>query len=179
MKGLVFTTFYAHCEARYGADLLDDVIDDANLPNDGAYTSVGTYPFEEMVALVSCLARRTGKPLPVILEEFGHSCFTKWVGYVPAHFEDKTLFDILANVDQFHQLEIRKLYPDAELPSFEVESRTDHVLTLRYRSCKPLADLAVGVIRGAADYLGEKISVGHRQVSEDGGSHVRFEISRA
>ena len=52
MKGLVFTTFYAHVEERYGVDILEDIIEDADLPNKGAFTSVGTYPFEDMVALV-------------------------------------------------------------------------------------------------------------------------------
>lgn len=178
MKGLVFTTFYAHCEQRYGADLLDDVIEDADLPNKGAYTSVGTYPFEEMVALVSALARRTGTPLPAILDDFGRFCFTTWVTYVPAHFEGKNLFDILAGVDEFHECEVRKLYPDAELPSFEVESRDQRTLVLNYYSCKPLADLAAGVIKGAADHLGEHVALSHWPAGSGANAHVRFEINR-
>jgi hypothetical protein len=178
MKGLVFTTFYAHCESRYGADMLDDVIEDAQLPNKGAYTSVGTYPFEEMVALITALVRRTGTELRVVLEQFGEFCFANWVTRLPAHFENKNLFDILASIDDFHETEVRKLYPDAELPSFEVESRDDARLVLRYRSCKPLADLAVGVIQGAARHLGETVDVLHRPVTAPGGSYVRFEINR-
>lgn len=178
MKGLVFTTFYAHCEEQYGADMLDDIIDDANLPNKGAYTSVGTYPFEEIVALVTALVRRTGQSLPVVLEQFGKACFAKWVSYVPAHFDNKDLFDILAGVDAFHELEVRKLYPDAELPSFKVESRTDRMLVLQYVSCKPLADLAAGVIKGAAAHLGEEINVTHRPITNCTGAHVRFEVCR-
>lgn len=177
MKGLVFTTFYAHCQECYGADLLDDVIEDAQLPNKGAYTSVGTYPFEEMISLVTALARRTGKDSRIVLEEFGHSCFAKWVKYVPEHFERKNLFDILASIDDFHENEVRKLYPDAELPSFQVESRNEQTLILRYYSCKPLADLAVGVIRGAANYLGERVEVSHRPVIDSAGAHVRFDVT--
>lgn len=178
MKGLVFTTFYSHCEARYGADMVDDIIGDADLPNNGAYTSVGTYPFEQMVALITALVRRTGQSLPTVLEDFGRFCFGKWVNYVPAHFENKGLFDILAGVDHFHETEVRRLYPDAELPSFKVESRTENKLILRYFSCKPLADLAAGVMKGAADHLGEKIDVRHRPVTDGTEAHVRFEVSR-
>ena len=178
MKGLVFTTFYAYCEAAHGADMLEAIIEDADLPGKGAYTSVGTYPFEEMVALISALVRRSGKDLKTTLEEFGQFCFARWVDYAPGHFQDRSLFDILASIDQFHELEVRKLYPDAELPSFQVDSRDDRTLVLRYYSCKPLADLATGVIRGAASHLGEAIEVGHCTVSDDRGAHVRFEISR-
>lgn len=177
MKGLVFTTLYAHVEERYGVDMLDDIIEDADLPNKGAYTSVGTYSFEDMLALVTALAKRTGKPLAVVLEEFGHACFGKWVRYVPAYFDHTDLFDILGSIDHFHEHEVRKLYPDAELPSFKVESRDDQALVLHYFSSKPLANLATGVIKGAADYLGESIEVKHWSV---GGAepYVRFQVSR-
>jgi hypothetical protein len=178
MKGLVFTTFYAYCEGAFGADMLESVIEDADLPTKGAYTSVGTYPFEEMVALITALVRLSGKDLKSTLEEFGQFCFSKWVNYAPGHFQGRSLFDILANIDQFHEAEVRKLYPDAELPSFQVDSRDESRLVLRYYSCKPLADLATGVIRGAASHLGETIEVGHRTISNDRGAHVRFEITR-
>lgn len=177
MKGLVFTTFYSHVEDRYGLDMLEDIIEDADLPNKGAYTSVGTYPFQDMVALVTALTKRTGKPLPALLEDFGYACFGHWVSYVPAHFNNKDLFDILEGVDHFHEHEVRKLYPDAELPSFKVQSRDARTLVMNYFSCKPLADLAVGVIKGAADHLGENIEVNYQSV---GGAepYVRFQVSR-
>lgn len=178
MKGLVFTLFYSHCEDRYGAQMLEDIIDDADLPNKGAYTSVGTYPFDQMVALLTGLVKRSGRPLPQVLDEFGRYCFSKWVHYVPAYFEHKDLFDMLADTDHFHQTEVRKLYPDAELPSFVVESRDDRLLVIRYVSCKPLADLAAGVIKGAATHFGETISLSHRAVTDGDEPYVRFEISR-
>lgn len=178
MKGLVFTTFYAHCEDVYGVEMLDDIIEDADLPNKGAYTSVGTYPFQEMVALITALVRRTGLPLAQVLEAFGRFCFGKWVAYVPAHFKDKDLFDIMSGIDDFHEHEVRKLYPDAELPSFKVESRDERTLVLRYISCKPLADLAAGVIRGAAAHLGETIEIKHRPVADGTEAYVRFEFTR-
>lgn len=178
MKGLVFTTFYSYCEGAYGADLLEDLIEEADLPNKGAYTSVGTYPFGEMVALITGLVKRTGKDLRTILEEFGRYCFAKWVDYAPGQFRHRSLFDILGSIDHFHETDVRKLYPDAELPSFQVESRDDRNLVLRYYSCKPLADLATGVIQGAAAHLGETVEVSHRNVSGERGAHVRFEITR-
>lgn len=177
MKGLVFTTFYSHCAERYGQDMLDDIIEDADLPGKGAYTSVGTYPFTEMVALMTALVKRTGTPLPVILRAFGQYCFSQWVSYVPGYFVGKDLFDIMESVDDFHENEVRKLYPDAELPSFTVEGRDSRQMILRYQSCKPLADLAVGVIQGAADHVGEAVEVLHRPATDPRGSYVRFEIN--
>jgi len=178
-EGLGFTTFYEYCEQAFDEDLLDDVIEEAGVPNDGAYTSVGTYPFEQMVALISALCRQTGRPMPEILHNFGRFCFGKWVAYSPDFFRNKQLFDVLASIDHFHEHEVRKLYPDAELPSFKVIARTDDRLTLRYDSCKPLADLAAGVIAGASNYLLTPVSI-ERSVGQDpGGDYVRFDIAKA
>lgn len=175
VKGLVFTTFFAFCEERFGADMLDDVIEEARLPHGGAYTSVGTYPFEEMVALITALVRRTRLTMPAAMEEFGAFCFARWVLKFPHLFADRHLFDILAGIDAFHHSEVKKLYPDAELPSFTVVRRTTDEIVLDYRSCKPLADLAVGVIRGAGTHLNFPVTISYNTI--DGA--VRFRVARA
>jgi len=56
MKGVVFTEFLDMVEAKFSADMVDDIIDDAKLASGGAYTAVGTYPHSEMVALGVALA---------------------------------------------------------------------------------------------------------------------------
>jgi hypothetical protein len=60
----------------------------------------------------------------------------------------------MEGVDDFHESEVRKLYP-TRIALVQVESRDDRTLVLRYVSCKPLADLAAGVIQGAAAHLGD------------------------
>ena len=49
---------------------------------------------------------------------------------------------------------------------------------LRYFSCKPLADLATGVIHGAAAHLGETVEIEHRPSIDGTEAHVRFEVTR-
>lgn len=174
MKGLVFTTFYEFCEGRFGAEMLDDVIDDAALPHGGAYTSIGTYPFEEMVALIAALVKRSNTPMKAILEQFGQFCFACWAKKFPGLFTDRDLFDVLASIDDFHESEVRKLYPDAELPSFGMVERSAHHVVLEYRSCKPLADLAAGVIRGAGEYLNMPVNVSYSA----NGASILFRVER-
>jgi hypothetical protein len=178
MKGLVFTEFFKHVEALHGADLLDDVIEAAGLPHDGAYASTGSYPFGEMVALVTALTAATGAPLPAVLEAFGTHCFGSWVNYAPGFFgPDRQLFDILEGIDEFHETEVRKLYPDAELPSFLKEFRGEDTLVMGYYSCKPLAALATGVIRGAAAHLGRQVSIRCEPAQGPAGPYTRIHVA--
>ena len=174
MKGLVFTTFYDFCEERLGDDGLDAVIEAARLPHSGAYTSVGTYPFDEMVSLITAYVRHSGQSMPDVMGEFGEYCFRCWVKKFPDLFDGRDLFDVLAHIDDFHESEVRRLYPDAELPSFKVTSRGPDHMTLDYISCKPLADLAAGVIRGAGQHLGAPVDVSY-VATADG---TRFRVER-
>jgi hypothetical protein len=177
MKGRVFTELFAHVEQKYSADMVDDIIDAAQLPHDGSYTSTGSYPFQEMVALISALTTATGQSLPTVLESFGTHCFESWVSYAPQFFsKSRDLFDILEGIDNFHEVEVRKLYPDAELPSFVPEARTEKVLLLGYHSCKPLAPLALGVIRGAAAHVGQTVALSFEPASGPRGSYHRIRV---
>ena len=79
MKGVVFTELLEMVEARFSADMVDDIIDDAQLPSGGVYTSVGTYPHEEIVALVVALSQRSGLAVRDLLLAFGEHLFGRFV----------------------------------------------------------------------------------------------------
>ncbi len=55
--------------------------------------------------------------------------------------------------------EVRKLYPDADVPEFEFSGRDDSTLTIGYRSRRRLCELAEGFIEGAADHFGESVAL--------------------
>lgn len=175
MKGRVFTEFFEHVERRYGFNMVEDVLDIAALPHDGIYTSTGSYPFQEMVSLIGALVKKTGESMPSVLEAFGTHCFESWVSYAPHYFyRGRHLFDILQGIDEFHEFEVRKLYPDAELPSFVPEVRDAHAMTLGYYSCKPLASLALGVIRGAATHVEQKVDLSFEAADGPRGPYTRI-----
>ena len=57
MKGMIFTEFLEMVENAYGWEVQENIIDAAALPNDGAYTAVGTYDHQELVSLVVALSK--------------------------------------------------------------------------------------------------------------------------
>ncbi|HBR92854.1 MAG TPA: hypothetical protein DEA90_01670, partial [Opitutae bacterium] len=67
MKGMVFTNFLEMVEERYGIDMVDTIIDASDLPSNGAYTAVGTYPHTEMVSLLISLEKETGVTVSELL----------------------------------------------------------------------------------------------------------------
>lgn len=60
MKGVIFVELLAMAEDAFGEDAVDRVIDDTALPSGGAYTAVGNYPCEELIALVRGFSAHSG-----------------------------------------------------------------------------------------------------------------------
>lgn len=179
MKGLVFTEFMDMVEHSFSADMVDDIIDASDLPSGGAYTSVGTYPHSEMVSLVVSLSAQTGTPVPELIKTFGHYLFGRFVALYPVFFADKPdAFDFLESIEDRVHVEVRKLYPDAELPTFETVRDGQRSLTMIYRSQHPFADLAEGLIEGCLEHYGVRAQIEKVSHAENTGTHVDFHITR-
>lgn len=153
MKGIVFTEFLDMVGQRFGENLVDDIIADAKLPHGGAYTSVGTYPHSEMVALVGSMSHRTQLSVDALLETFGHYLFGRFYLSYP-QFMDSTPdpLDFLMGIETIVHTEVRKLYPDAQLPQFETRRISPNEIAMDYRSAHDFSSLACGLIKGCAQH---------------------------
>lgn len=180
MKGVVFTELLEFVASSFGDDMVDDIIDDASLPHGGAYTAVGTYPYTEMQRLVVALAKRSDAGVGELLTLFGDHLCRRFVVKYPEFFSSQPcLFDFIESVDRHIHVEVHKLYPDAELPLFTTSGRDAESLSLDYSSCRPLAALAEGMIKGAADHYGEAVTIQRTQIDDGDTPIVRFAIRRA
>jgi hypothetical protein len=155
MKGVVFTEFLGFVKENYGEDTVDDIIDASALPSGGAYTSVGTYPPAEMDTLCAALSTQTQEPAAKLVCRFGlHLSKAFAVDYPEFFSKSDSFFDFLSSVEDHIHVEVRKLYPDAELPSFRVVSRTPTEMIIDYESPRRMSALAEGLILGSAKKFG-------------------------
>jgi hypothetical protein len=179
MKGVVFSEFLEMVERAFSPEMADEIILAADLPSGGIYTSVGTYDHGEMIALVAQLSERTGTPAADLVQTFGTYLFGRFVELYPAFFNGVGgTFDFLSQIEEHVHFEVRKLYPDAQLPTFTIDRPDRDTLEMVYRSRRPFADLALGLIRGCADHYGEAFAIEELDLSEDGRTHVRFTLRR-
>ncbi len=178
MKGVVFTEFMELVESRMGLDMLDRIITEAQLPNDGAYTSVGTYDHAELVRLVMALSNATGMAVPALVHLFGQHLFERFsVSYAALFTDAHGVFDFLCRVDDVIHVEVRKLYPDAELPSLPCTRPAPDQLELLYSSPRGFADLAAGLIDGCIAHYREPITVTRTDLEKEGNLYrTRFHL---
>lgn len=156
MKGVIFTELMGFIEARHGVAVADQVILDSAVPNDGAYTSVGSYPTHEALALIDAAARLEGVPGALLCQDYGSWLFGRFGVLFPtimAHYP--TADALLLHVGSHIHEEVRILYPDARPPMIEAVATGD-TMTVRYRSHRPMAHIAFGLVRACLAAYGDK-----------------------
>jgi hypothetical protein len=180
MKGMVFTEFLEMVDAQHGATMVDRIIAAADLPNDGAYTSVGIYDHRELVRLVAALSEATGVPVPTLVRCFGERLLQRFLVAYPGFFaESKDSFALLSHIDGHIHVEVRKLYPDAQLPRFSCEHPNANELVMLYASPRGFADLAEGLIQGCIAHYREQIRLTRVDLPTiDGEQRVQFHLVR-
>jgi hypothetical protein len=164
-------------EQDYGLDVLDAMISRCELATNGAYTAVGTYDYREFLQLITALGDETGKPVPRLVRAFGHFLFNSFLHAYPEFLEGiYSATELLRSVQSTIHVEVRKLYPESELPEFEFAELSYKSWQLTYRSKRPFAELAHGLIEAAVLHYGDPVTI-DREDLEPNGTHARFVLT--
>ncbi|TWT94323.1 heme NO-binding domain-containing protein [Neorhodopirellula pilleata] len=179
MKGIVFTELIEMVEADLGIEIVDRMLTKADTPSQGSYTAVGTYDHGELIRLVIALSGETGIPVSELVRSFGRHLFGRFATLYPQFFRGvEGTLDFLPLIETYIHVEVRKLYPDAELPSFESEF-VGESLEFYYQSSRPFADLAEGLVLACVDHFNERLDVQRIDLGDHDGRHAKFVISPA
>ena len=168
MKGIVFSEFLDMVDEKFSMEMSERLVDEVKPPSGGAYTTVGSYDPQEIVDLMAKLSEISSISVPDLLKTFGRHLLTRFTEIFPEFFEGTTAtLDFLPMVESYVHLEVKKLYSDAELPSFTCVSPYPGRLEMTYRSARNLPDLAEGLILGTADHFNERVEVKRESIPED------------
>lgn len=178
MKGIIFTEFLDMVEEKFSPEMADKIIEaSTNLSTDGAYTSVGTYHHSELIELVSHLSNEVDVDIPLLVETFGKFLFERFVVLYPSFFtENQTTFGFLDLIENHVHVEVKKLYPDAELPSFDTTLINENHLQMIYQSKRPFAPVAYGLMQGCIAHYKEDISIEREDLGNGENMHVKFTL---
>lgn len=170
MKGVIFNLAEQVVSDAYGADTWDQLLDDTQL--DGAFTTLGSYPDEQLFALVSAASARLGVEPGAVVRIIGEGAMPLLAQRYPAFFTPHTSArPFLLTLNDIIHPEVRKLYPGADVPEFDYEQQGDDVLLLQYRSRRKLCALAEGFIAGAATHYGQTVVIKQESCMLQGADH--------
>ena len=178
MKGIVFTEFLDLVESKFGLEMVDKIISQSKLESEGAYTSIGTYEFSEMLQLLQNLNKNTGISIDELLLIYGEYFFNVIETSYPALLATyKDPIEMLASIEDHIHVEVQKIYPKAELPTFIIEKKTLNSLTLIYKSSRAMHNFGLGLMNRTFKHFNATASIIVEKIKEDG-TEVKFLINK-
>ncbi|MFD2828427.1 heme NO-binding domain-containing protein [Leeuwenhoekiella polynyae] len=176
MKGIVFTEFLELVEEKFGLEMVDDIITASELESGGAYTAVGTYKFSEMVQLLTHLSERTQLSVDDLLYTYALHFFKviqrSYPGLLNTYSDP---LELIASIENHIHVEVRKIYPDAQLPVFKIVKRSENTLILDYLSSRAMYSFGLGLMHESFNYFNKNFKIDFEKIKEDG-TYVRFFI---
>jgi hypothetical protein len=176
MKGIIYNLLEQVVTEQHGEETWDKLLADADL--EGAYTSLGSYPDEELLALVGAASAALDIPPDDIVRWFGRAALAKLAVRYPDFFAaHETTRPFLLTLNDIIHPEVRKLYPGADVPEFDFDDSSPDALSMGYQSARKLCSLAEGLIEGAADHFGETVSIDQTTCMKRGDEKCTLVIS--
>jgi hypothetical protein len=178
MKGIVFTEFLELVEEKFGLEMVDHIISNSELESNGIYTSVGTYSFSEMLQLLQHLSKKTEISIDNLLLVYGEHFF----GVIEKSYPDLLAtytdpINMLSSIENHIHVEVRKIYPDAELPTFKVLEKTKTSLVVIYTSSRAMHHFGLGLMNSTFKHFNSSASIELKKIEEDG-TEVMFIIHK-
>ncbi len=178
MKGIVFTEFLELVEDKFGLEMLDAIIEASNLESGGVYTRIGTYNFSEMLALLTNLSERTTISIDDLLLAYGEHFLSvienSYSGLLNTY---KDPIEMLSSIENHIHVEVKKIYPEAELPTFIVEEKTTDLLIMVYKSSRAMYYFGLGLMNKTFEHFNSSAEITLEKIAKDG-TEVRFIIRR-
>jgi hypothetical protein len=178
MKGIIFTEFLELVEEKFGLEMVDTIISQSDLESNGEYTAVGTYDFSEMLQLITHLSQNTSISVDDLLLVYAEHLFAVLIKFHPDLVKNYTNpMDLLASIENHIHVEVKKIYPDAQLPTFDIVDKSEDSMVMIYKSDKALYMLGKGLMLETFKLFNTPVDIKYEKLKEDG-TEVRFIVNK-
>lgn len=179
MKGIVFTELVDFIERHTTLPVTETIISEADLENEGAFTSVGNYAHSEAIKLVTSASKRLETPAADLMRQFGNELFVRLIDTHPQFLDQETddAFTFLSKVQDHIHSEVAKLYADSSPPEVHT-SMEDGKMIVNYESHRPFAMIAMGLIEGCCAYFDETMVVELQGNPDEASNSATFSVTK-
>jgi hypothetical protein len=128
------------------------------------------------LSLIGNLSAETKIPVDELLYTFGLYLFDSLGKAHPELIQSYVSpLGLLYSIEDHIHVQVKKLYPEAELPTFKILDKTDTSISMIYCSSRGLYRLAHGLIERTFGSFHKSAHVGYELLKEDG-TEVKFDI---
>jgi hypothetical protein len=179
MKGIVFVNFNEFINELWGDEFWDNLLNEAELPSGGVYTTFGTYDDQKLFTLI-CL----GVDKKNIYVKYAQFVSVKWAfrefySFAPAGVHNFTdVFESAHTVQSFIHLEADKLDTDTLPPKSMFLSETPKKILSHYQSAGKLCFLCEDILPSPATHTGQKVKVSQIGCEYESGRCCVLEVEK-
>ena len=158
MKGIIFNLLEDFIIESLDEEQYEAILAECELQTAEPFVGPGTYPDEDLLAIVNKTVQAMGISQADALRAFGKfhipKLAEKFPDFMTPHKHPKSF---LKTIESIVHTEVKKLYPDAKLPQFSYKDPSDKRLTILYKSDRKFCHLVEGLIEGVAEYYDSPI----------------------
>lgn len=177
MKGIIFNLLEELVSETQGDDAWEALLELSQAS--GVYTSLGSYPDAELIALVDAAATINSTGADEVLRWFGRAALPKLAAHYPEFFTTApSARDFILSINTIIHPEVRKLYSGAGCPQFHFSIENDDLI-VGYNSARRMCALAHGFLEGVGDHYHQVLDVTHRGCMHNGDASCRLAVGFA
>ena len=169
MKGEIFNILEDFIVDNWGRDTFEEIFEEVHdkLITKEPFVGPGTYPDSDFMAIVAQAVAKLGVTLEQAVHAFGVYTFPKLAEKMPDYVAPyKHPKDFLLTLHDVIHVEVKKLYPDAETPSFEYRDEKENELVMIYHSKRKLYNFVEGMFESVGSYYNTPIQYERKLCNE-------------
>lgn len=177
MHGIIFAELRRFAEVELGPESWSTLVAEAGLPAN-VYQVAHQFPDSEFGALLGVIARKLGRPVATVLQDFG-AFIAPGLLKMHAHSirPDWRTLDVIEHTERaIHQV-IRQGDSNAQPPEISVGRIDSRELLLEYRSGRKLCAFAKGIVLGIARHYAEEVAIHETTCMLEGADCCRLNIA--
>jgi hypothetical protein len=158
MHGLIFTELKKYVETKFDHATWEKLLEKAGQKHQ-LYLASTVYPDSDILALVTAASQLTGLPANSVLEDFGQFVAPDLVEqYKFLVSPNWRLLDFLVNTeDTIHK--IVRFHKGVSPPRLSTTRVADNQVVITYNSTRKMCPLLKGIVKGAAAYYKEHVTL--------------------
>ena len=177
MKGIIFNIAENYIIEKHGYETLKEIVTACSLETKEPFVGPNTYPDADLLEIVGKAVDILKTDLASFLKSLGHYSFRQLSDRHPNFVEGYTHpKDFLLTVEGVIHMEVRKLYEESKLPTFQYQDLGENELIITYFSERKLYPFVDGLIDGVVDYFGYKAEKKSTIYEKDGVELCDFHI---
>ena len=173
MKGTVVETWVNTSRKLWGDELAANAMQQAGWSRDKLFLPTEDVEDAKPKQFVACLAKELHKSEDEIWYSIGKDNLKTFHEAYPAFFRQESLYSFLRSMYDVHVVVVKRI-PGAKPPELLIEPVAENMAVLSYRSKRGMFGYLRGLLAGAAEHFGERITT---EDMESSAEHIKIAIT--